>query len=292
MKSMTGYGKASFVDENFELQIELKSVNHKSFDFKILSYKELLFLENDIKDLVFQHMKRGKIDMRIHFRDKQMPLIEVDENRLKAYHDMLTKIKNTLSLRDEIKLENILSEPDVVVIKKSDYDESRFKSLFFDCLSKAIAQHQEMAQKEGKAMKTFFTDSFKLIEDNLTAIKNSVPTHREKLKESLLSTVRQILNGDYSPDMEKRILLETALYLDRCDITEEIVRIESHLTNARRYLNSTSPEVGKSMNFVLQEMQREANTISAKYTTTTTFNHVLSLKEEIERCREQVQNVE
>jgi len=312
---MTGYGKSSYIDDNYEIQIEIKSVNSKNFDLRILNYKELYFLENEIKSIVYNKIKRGKIEMRIMFRDKQIPEIEVDENRIKAYFDMILKVKNLLAIQDEIKLDTILREPEVVIIKKTDYDNEEFRDILFNCLEEALEKHQLMAIKEGDVLRSFFEESFEIIEDCLIQVKNTIPAHKEKLRENLTSTIKQFLNADFTADIEKKILVETALYIDRCDITEEIVRTEGHLNNLKDFMrrdslgnhcptslrkkssigekyNYTSDDIGKSMNFILQEIQREVNTISSKYTTTKTFLDVLRMKEEIEKCREQVQNVE
>ncbi|MCL2063526.1 MAG: DUF1732 domain-containing protein [Candidatus Cloacimonetes bacterium] len=310
MKSMTGFGKSSYIDDNFEIQIEIKSVNNKSFDLKILNYKELYFLDNEIKEIVYNRIKRGKVELRIIFRDKQIPEIEIDENRLMAYFEMILKIKDMLNIQEEIKLDTILQEPEVVIIKKTDYDTDEFREILFNCIEEALEKHQLMAQKEGMAMKSFFEESFYTIETCLSQIQDSIPLHRENLRENLENTIKQLLNADFTPEIEKRILVETGLYLDRCDITEEIIRTESHLENIKGYLKRESSghsplrrdeiniyahsinEIGRPMNFILQEMQREINTISAKYTTTNTFMDVLRMKEEIEKCREQIQNVE
>ena len=298
MKSMTGFGKSSYIDENYEIQIEIKSVNHKGFDLKTSIFKELYFLDHEIKDIIYSRIKRGKIELRIVFRDKQIPEIEVDENRIKAYFDMLENVKNLLNIKEDITLDTILKEPEVVIFKKTDYDTDEFREILFNCIEEALEKHQLMAQKEGMALRLFFEEALDTIESCLAQIRETIPAHREKLKENLETTIKQLLNTDFTPEIEKRILVETGLYLDRCDITEEIVRTEAHLSNVRNYLKrdivtkSTKEEMGRSMNFIFQEMQREINTISAKYTTTHTFKEVLQMKEIIEQCKEQIQNVE
>ena len=205
---------------------------------------------------------------------------------------MLLQIKESLNITEEIKLETIVDQPDVVVIKQAEYDNEVFRGILFTCLKDAITKHQTLAMKEGNALKTFFQESFDCMSECLKKIKETIPQHKEQLKTKLITEVNQILNNTLNPDMEKRILLEVALYTERCDITEELIRMESHLKNIRECLNDGRLECGKSMGFILQEMQREANTISSKYNTTMTFNDVLRLKEEIEKCREQIHNVE
>ena len=292
MKSMTGYGTSTYIDDNIELQIEIKSVNNKLFDLKIVNCKELIFLENEIRDIVFSRIKRGRVDIRIIFRDKQLPEIELDEPRLLTYNDMLQKIKALINIETTISVDTILRDPEIFVYKKADYDTETFREIVFNCLEEAIEKHQIMAHRDGMSMLAFFQESIDTISTCLKQITNTIPYHREKLKENLINTVKQILETEITPELEKRILVETALYLDRCDITEEIVRTESHIDNIKEYLRPASDEIGRSMNFILQEMHREINTISSKYTTTNTYLDVLKMKEELEKCKEQVQNVE
>ena len=155
-----------------------------------------------------------------------------------------------------------------------------------------VGEHQKMATREGEALSAFFIESIDTIESCLVAIEQTIPAYREKIKDTLTTTVKQLLENSYTDDMEKRILLETALYMERCNITEEIVRLRSHAVNFKKVLGKKDDEMGKSLNFILQEMHREVNTISSKYNTTGTYMEVLRMKEEVEKCKEQVANVE
>ena len=292
MKSMTGYGKSSYIDDKYEIEIEIKSVNNKGFAMNLSCFKELYFLENEIKDCVFNFIKRGKVDIRIYFQDKNLPDIQINEQRLKAFYKTLERARETLGINQEIKLATIINQPDVLITKNSNYENEEFKEIFFTCLKNAVHEHQIMANKEGETLKSFFSDSLKQMQKSLVFIQNTIPTFKEKLKENLINNVKMILDTKYENDMEKRILLEVALYIDKADITEEIIRLNSHINNCYEYLAKDNNEVGKSLNFIFQEMHREANTISSKYNTSETFSEVLKLKEEVDKCKEQVANVE
>jgi len=292
MKSMTGYGKANFTDEQYDLEIEVRSVNNKVLQLNISTYKELFYLDNQIKDIVSGYIKRGKVDVRVNTSNKALPEITIDEDKVKAYFDMLNRLKEMLSLKEEIRLETILKQDNVLAIKNPSYDNEHFQKAFFDTLSKALEQHQAMATAEGEALKVFFLQSVQTIEDALATIEATIPAYKEKLKENLTSNVKQIWERDIDTDVEKRILVEVAMYLERANITEEIVRLRSHISNMKKYLANEDDEIGKSINFILQEMHREVNTISAKYNTSATFHEVLKMKEEVEKCKEQIQNVE
>ena len=289
---MTGYGKTSFFDEQIEIQMEIKTVNAKNFDLRIYNHKELFFLENEITEIISKTIKRGKIELRIMFRDLQIPHISIDTSRLHAFYQILIELKNTLHLKDEVSINTLINLPDVVVVKKIDYDNKQFKTIFFNCLHEILTKHQVMASKEGENLKIFFQNSLASVKNCICEIKHTLPQHKETLKSKLIKEVRQILHHEITLEQEKRILLEIALYLERCDITEEITRVESHFSMIEQYLGDDMPEIGKTINFILQELQREVNTISAKYNTTNTFLYILKMKEEIEKCREQIQNVE
>ena len=289
---MTGYGKANCIDDKYEIEIEIKSVNNKGFAMNLNCYKEFNFLENEIKDYVFQFIKRGKIDIRINFQDKNLPDIQIDEQRLKAFYKTLQKAQEVLGLKQEIKLDTIVNQSDILITRNSNYDEDGFKKIFFQCLKNAVNEHQKMALKEGKALKKFFMDSINQMEKSLNFVESTIPAFKEKLKENLTNNVKVVLDTKYENEMEKRILLEVALYIDKADITEEIVRLKSHINNSKEYLAKDTDEVGKSLNFIFQEMHREANTISSKYNTSETFSEVLKIKEEVDKCKEQVANVE
>jgi uncharacterized protein (TIGR00255 family) len=292
MKSMTGFGKSSYIDDSYELAFELRSVNSKGFQLNLYCYKELLFLENEIKDFIYKKVRRGKLDLKIAFKDKAIPEIEIDEDRLRAYYGMLTKVKDILSINQDIRLETIINSPQAISIKSAEYDTGAFREFFFHQLDVALAEHQKMAIGEGTTLCKFFIGSMDTIQSSLTAVEQTIPAYREKLKENLTASVRQLLAGEYTDDMEKRILLETALYMERCNITEEMVRLRSHISAFIKILAKTDDEIGKSLNFILQEMHREVNTISSKYNTTQTYMEVLKMKEEVEKCKEQIQNVE
>jgi uncharacterized protein (TIGR00255 family) len=293
MKSMTGYGKSTYIDENYEIEFEIKSVNNKVFLLDISCFKDLQLLENEIRDLVYKFIKRGKVSLRIHLKTNKLPEITIDESRVKVFIDLLSKIRDEHLPNAEIKLESLLGQPGLIQTKHSDLTtDLDFKKIFFDTLSIAVKKQSDMAIAEGEVLKKYFTDAIVKIEDNLQKISETIPTHKEKLAENLTKNVKIILDKNYENDMEKRILLEVALYIEKCDITEEIVRLKSHIENFKSNLCKTNEEIGKTLNFILQEMQREANTISSKYTTSNTFQYVLSVKEEIEKCREQIQNIE
>lgn len=319
MKSMTGFGKNYAVygqNNEIEIEFEIKSVNNKNFDFRISNsldlsntYSSFNFnTENEIKNFVMKYIKRGKVDLKILIKDNRKPAFTLNKDKLLSFYNLLKEIRDELNIKDDISLDIIFKSVftkvssennlDFFTIEDSDnnllnFENRDFNNFFFNTLEQALKNHEEMAKIEGNSLKDFFLDSIETIKKCCSLIQNSIPEHKEKLKQNLITTTKQLLCDDFNEEREKRILLETALYLERCDISEELIRINCHLQSLDRlFKNSNNEPCGKSINFVLQELQREANTISAKYNTTITFESILKVKEEIEKCREQIQNVE
>lgn len=291
MKSMTGFGNAELHNDDFDIEIEIKSVNSKYFDWKMSSPRELLVFENQIKEIVAKYIRRGKADLRINFYDKRVPDYQLDENKLKAFAELLKHAKEIIGDETPLDLETIISQPNVLTFHSPAYDES-FLQILLETAEQAVKKHQLMAMQEGQKMKEFFDESFLKIKESVLFIERSVPEFQTKCFENAKDNIEQLLKESLNEDLEKRLMLELALYFDKNDITEEIIRIKSHLDKFEERLKGDGIDAGKSLNFIFQEMQREINTISAKYNETTAFEHILRIKEEIEKCREQIQNVE
>lgn len=292
MKSMTGYGNSSYHDDNFDLEIEMKSVNSRYLDLKINSPRELQFLDNIIKEQVSKTVKRAKMDIRLYFLDKRVPEFQLDENKLIAYKNLLVKAKNLMGDHTPVTLENILVNPDILSFNALSYNEESFIKIIMEQVALALEKHQEMANKEGNQLKEFFMDSYHKVNLGLQKIEESIPQYKERTYEILKENIENILKDKVTEDQEKRLFMEAAVYVDRSDVTEEIIRLKSHLKNYREKLDLESTDMGKSLNFIFQEMQREINTVSSKYNQTNIFEYILLIKEEVEKCREQIQNVE
>ncbi len=292
MKSMTGYGNSAFHSDEFELEIEIKSVNSRFLDLKISSPRELQFLDNLIKESVSRYIKRAKAELRIFFSDKRIPEFQLDENKLLAYKNLLIKVKKLIGDDSTLSMQEILSQPDILSYKSASYNDEGFIKVIMDSLETALINHQEMALKEGAQLKGFFVESYNRIEKALKDIEGTIPEYKERCYTVLKENIESLLADKVTDDMEKRLFLEAAIYVDKSDVTEEIIRLRSHLKNYWEKLHNEDSDIGKSLNFIFQEMQREINTISSKFNHTETFQNILLIKEEVEKCREQIQNVE
>lgn len=290
MKSMTGYGRAEFQGEDFNLDIEIKSVNSRFLDLKIYLNRELSSYENEINKTIGESIKRGKVEVRVNLNDLRKPDIELNEKNLHLYAQLYNKAKKILQLKQEIPLANIMKEKDILVIKDKRM-ESVIEALK-KTLVKAIKEHEKIAVQEGKSMGKFILASVKKCDKALDKIKESFPEYRQKEFSRLKNSIEELIKGKIDQEMMKSIVLEAALYNDRSDITEEIVRLEDHIKRVNATVGEDTTAKGKKLNFIIQEMQREANTIGSKFNYSRTFKYVLLIKEEIEKMREIVQNVE
>lgn len=290
--SMTGFGKAEGTYKRKKYSIEIRSVNSK---FCEISFKYPKFLTNkdfELKEVVRKKISRGKISINLNIDDESSSLsaLNVDENLIKDYYKLLVNINNTIDSKEEVKLEHILNFTNLFIVDASDEpDESEFK---FICslLNKAIDDHAKMRLKEGNSLKKDILDRIKFIEKESESIakisKDRVAAERKRL----LTRVESLLTDKRILD-EKRLELEVILLSDKIDITEEVIRLKSHTKYFAEY--SKSEEfAGRRLNFLIQEINREINTIASKSQDSLISQKTVVLKEELEKIKEQLQNVE
>ncbi len=291
MKSMTGFGRAKYSDKNYDIEIEIKSLNSRFLDCKFKVPVEISFIEPEINKLICNSIKRGKVDVYLNYNIKKAPELELNEESLKTYWHIYKKAKEALKVNTELSFEKVLGEKDVIVVKSKDTENSVFLKAVINTFKKALNEHQNMAFSEGQSMKRFLKTSISSMNSSLKFIEREFPKFKKEISEKFKYNIENILNKKFTDDDYKRILLEVSFYIGKADVTEEIVRLKNHIDKFKEKMNINS-EAGKSLNFILQEMQREINTIGSKFTSIKVFNSIISIKEEIEKCREIVQNVE
>lgn len=291
MISMTGYGKATTKKKNFEIEVEIKSVNSKYLDLKVYCSKELSNMEPLFRKEISNYFQRGTIDLRVRVIDYLEPNISVNEAKLKSLKKATDAVSNIFN-NGKIPLEFILKEYDIINYKSILYENQAFKDDLLKTVKKAIIEQRKMAEIEGKGIKTIFIASIKEIRKALQEIDSTIPKYRTQLYERMKSRVLDVLPQSSSQAIEQRLMQELAIYLDRYDINEEITRLSEHIDTLFKKLKSyDGSDIGKTLNFILQEMQREANTLGSKYSNKHSFKYILFIKEEIEKCREIIQNV-
>jgi len=290
MKSMTGYGRAQFRDDNYEIEIEIRSVNSRFLDLRIKQPYYLSFLETEISKLVSKELVRGKVDIFINMKILQVPDMELNEELAKSYWNIYAKAKDLVGINTDLPFTKLLSEKDVISIGNDVINEDSISKIVLNTLGTAINQHQKMARREGESMKAYCSSSLSIMKTALKNIENEFPIYKEESFIKLKENIQKLMGKFLEEEDHKRLLIESAIYIEKADITEEIVRLHNHLDKFVNLLDEKK-ELGKKLNFILQEMHREINTIGSKFNTTKTFDDIILIKEEIEKCREIIQNV-
>jgi uncharacterized protein (TIGR00255 family) len=287
---MTGFGKGSIVTRKITIEAEVKSGNSRYLEMFIKLPQFLSHKEYELRELVKDKIKRGKINIFIQIkRDTTLNGSSAfDEEKLKSYLKVLKQIKKTANLSEGIKLEHLLNNKEFIASSDYDLSEAEFNKLK-KSLNTALNNLQIMKKNEGRELAKDLTKRIRFIENNVNEIvnesKNSINDYYGKLKERITELL------DDSKISEERLNLELALIADKADITEESVRLKSHLKFFIECIKKEA-EPGRKLNFLCQEMNREANTISSKSISISITHKVVLIKEEIEKIREQIQNIE
>jgi uncharacterized protein (TIGR00255 family) len=290
MKSMTGFGKAIYFDENIELEIEIKSLNNRFFDIRQKLPVEFYELENQIADSIKKKIQRGKVEVKINFNQNLSKQVSINQDKLIQFKQLLNKIMTKIDSPIQIPLDYLVSE-----LQDNKNDEKiieLYQNTVFETLEKALEKHQETAFREGSAMKQDMLKSMQCLQAALDEIQAMYPAHKEKTFAMMRQNIEQLIGNKIPAERMKDIALEAAVYYEKSDVNEELKRFYSHLKEFLKTCENRAENIGKRLQFILQEMQREINTIGSKFCTEESFKHILICKEEIEKCREMIQNVE
>jgi uncharacterized protein (TIGR00255 family) len=291
MQSMTGYGKADLRNKSVGISVEISSVNNRFLEFGFRLPKQISFLEPKFKGLIASKVSRGKVNLVINYEDYGIGVDKLVVSRTLA--DEITRraaeLKKKYNLAGEIEVGHLLTFPDVFKVEKSEDIEAKIWPFMKTAVTRALNDLVLMRKKEGANLKGDLTERLKLLEDGIKKVAELCPDNVAAYREKLSQKLSEVLSTNV-PD-EARLEEEIAYLAERCDITEESVRFMSHIKQFRASLRRSGP-VGKRLNFLLQELNREANTIGAKAGSAKISHLVVELKEEIEKMREQVQNIE
>ena len=290
MKSMTGYGKAKIQKNDMDCEIEIKSINGRFLDMRIYLPREISFFEYPIRQHISKVLSRGTVEIRVTFADRREPALKLNEVKLVKYYELVKQAQALLDIDEDISLEYLLKEPGIIEsINNLDEDE-QLAELLNQTLDKAIEALELSLRAEASNIKETLKHSSDLMLETLDNIEKEIQPFKEELYSILKHRVTELLSNFNAEMLEQRLVQELAIYIDKYDIQEEISRLKCHINTLLATLEKEE-DTGKTLNFILQEMQREANTLGSKFSTARTFTYVLTLKEEIEKCREIVQNV-
>lgn len=290
IKSMTGYGKSSLSINSREYQVEIKTVNHKYIDTNIRMPRIISYLEEDVRKLIASKIKRGKVDISISFENYSSDGndIRINTELAKMYIENLKKLAEEENISANIEVTEITRLPDVLTIK-SNLDENQIKSELLQVVDDAINQLINMRQNEGNSISEGILAKMSQIEEKNEEIFNLSTGLIDEYVVKLESRIKEILKTE---ELDKsRLMQEVVIYADKCSVEEEITRLKSHIGQLRNLIDSEGPS-GKKMDFIIQEMNRETNTIGSKANNLEIVNRVVDIKTILEDIREQIQNIE
>lgn len=289
---MTGYGKGEAASELYKFKVEIKAVNHRYSDISIKIPRHISYLEEKIKKIIKDKISRGKIDVYINLEYISESAIEVkvDIPLAKAYKEALDSLTEELNFNDEVRLNNILSISEIVRTDKKELDEDLTWNTLKEALDIALENILNMRIAEGTELKNDIMKKLDNIEREVNLIAERAPSVVLEYKERLRDRIKNLLDDNVSLD-EERLCNEIAFFADKSSIDEEIVRLYSHIKQFRAILNEKN-SVGRKLDFLIQELNREINTIGSKANDIVIANYVVNLKSELEKIREQIQNIE
>ncbi len=293
IKSMTGFGRGEYTDGKRSIIAEIKSVNQRYSDSTMKMPRRYAFAEDKIKNAVKDKIRRGKVDVSIIVENITENDVNIKLNTMlaKQYYDNLTELKGEFDLSGDISLQFLASLPDVMKAIPDVEDEEEITKAILEAVSEAAVNLEKMRAVEGEKLAEDLVAKGAHVKEILDQIAERAPQvvvdYTAKLKERI-----QDLVGSSVQVPEDRILVEAAVFADKCAIDEEITRLNSHLDQLKSIIEKSSQPDGKKLDFLVQEMNREANTIGSKANDITITNYMLEIKSEIEKIREQVQNIE
>jgi len=291
IKSMTGYGRGEKLFDDYKITVEIKSVNNRYLDYNIRLYKQYSFVEDAIRELISSRISRGKVDVYVQYDtvDGDDKVITLNETVAKGYYDALKEMSSRLEITDDITLSTLSRFPDVFNVEKQDQDKDKIILDTKEVLNLALDDISANRAREGARLYDFFSKTIDTVREIVKIISERSPLTVDEHRHKITERIEELLNGvDYD---ESRLLTEVAIFSDKVNITEEIVRFESHLKEFSSLLQSDIP-VGRKLDFTIQELNREANTMGSKCNDFEIAKAVVELKSEIEKLREQVQNIE
>lgn len=291
IKSMTGFGRCELARNDRKFTVEIKSVNHRYMDVTIKMPKKLNFFEASIRNLLKEYMQRGKIDVFITYEDYSESTVAVKYNKEIAaeYMQYLNQMAEDFGLENDIKVSGLSRYPEVFTMEEIAADEEEIWKLLEETIRGAAEQFVQSRVVEGENLRDDLIDKLNGMLVHVDYIEKRSPQIIEEYKQKIYEKVKELLTDAQAED--NRILMEVTLFADKICVDEEMVRLRSHIETTKQTLLEGG-SIGRKLDFIAQEMNREANTILSKANNLDISNHAIELKTEIEKVREQIQNIE
>jgi len=288
--SMTGFGRSKAESERFSVNVEVKTVNHRFCEFHIRMPRQLLKTEEKIKKKLGEHIKRGRVEVFVTLEGEGIVSrsVHIDWPALDELVHHISEIKNRYGINGEIELRDLVNRDEIIHIEENETENEELEQLVLAAIQDAGTQLVQMRLLEGAALEKDVSQYIQQLKGNLSKVKQFAPDVVEQYRDRLSKKMADFFDGQADED---RILTEVAFFADKADISEEITRLESHVVQFTEIMKANEP-LGRKLDFLLQEMNREVNTIGSKANDSRIAREVVEMKSLLEKVKEQVQNIE
>lgn len=290
--SMTGFGRGEYKNDNYYFLVECKTINHKYCDINIRLPRKISFLEDKARNFIKNYIKRGRVDIyiKLDLLGSEDVNLKFDETLANQYVNILREIRDKFDLVDDISVMNVAKFPDIIKTEEKEEDEDLLWSMLSKALEETLTKLKEMRSEEGQKLAQDVLERCDILQNTIEEIEKNSYNVVIDYKEKLNNRISEILDNPSLID-ENRLAQEVAIYADKSSITEEIVRFKSHIGQLRSTIVKDE-SIGRKIDFLIQEMNRETNTIGSKSSDLNITNLVVEIKSELEKIREQIQNIE
>lgn len=287
---MTGFGRSRIASASFSVNVEVKTVNHRFSEVNIRMPRHLLNVEDKIKKKLTEHLRRGRAEVYIMIEGEGAVTrkIQVDWKLLEEYYLFIKQARDKFNIEGNVLLQDLLTRNEFLHIEENDAGNEELESLVLRAAEEAVLLCKQMRITEGEELRKDLLTSLGLLDINIDALKEYAPQVVSLYKERLMKRMEEFVQGQID---ETRVLTEVAIFADKIDINEELTRLKSHIQQFTQTLNELEP-IGRKLDFLVQEMNREANTIGSKANDSTITKKVVEIKSLLEKLKEQVQNIE
>jgi uncharacterized protein (TIGR00255 family) len=291
--SMTGFGRGEAKTDKIQFTVEVKSINHRYLDISIKMPRKITLLEEWVRQQIKTYVQRGRVELFIRMENIGVSDVKlsVDTGLAKSYYDSLVLIKDTLNTKDDITTSVIGRFSDVILSSEADMDQDEILKGLGEALTMALEELKKMREKEGIALQKDTLERCDSLERDILLVENMAQDVELEYRNKIKTKLDEFLKDHGFESDPQRVLQEAALYADRSSITEEIVRFKTHISQLKETVISNDG-LGRKMDFLLQEMNREINTIGSKSSNIDVTSYVVDLKSQLEKVREQIQNIE
>jgi uncharacterized protein (TIGR00255 family) len=288
--SMTGFGRGTVETEQVGVTVEIKTVNHRFCEFHIRMPNQLLKIEANLKKSLANHIKRGRVEVYVTLGGQAAVNrgVKVDWELLDQYFRYITEVKDKYGLSGEVTLSELVNRPELIQVEEKDTENEFLENLVLEALSLATDELVQMRIREGQALEVDVKGNIERLQARSQQVRQFAPVVVEQYRDRLTKKMDEYVGGQLE---ETRILTEVAIFADKADINEELTRLESHIEQFLKILQLTEP-IGRKLDFLVQEMNREINTIGSKANDSKIAMEVVEMKSLLEKVKEQVQNIE